>query len=146
MPPSGAAIVPVALFVSMDEPCMGLYELNQMAPDSKSIRRYQIIRVLRGDRIAEYRKDLGSRTSFIAPEFRVPGGVIDTRTKRISIMHTVGELIDIANFQREGIIRQPDKPKPTDLVKGYHDHMDQKAKLRRKASSFGALHKVQRGS
>ena len=145
MPSNAATLVPVALFVRMDEPCMGLFELNQMSPDFKGVRRYQIIRVLRGDRIAEWRKDLGPRTAFIAPEFRVPGGVIDEKTGRFEILHTVGELKDIADFQRDGIIRQPEPPTPTDLVKGYHDQMDQKRKMRRKASSFGALHKIQRG-
>lgn len=127
--------------VRMDEPCFGLFELVQQSPGSKGFRRYQILLVVRDDRVSEFRRDLGPASSFTAPEFRIPGGVREGR--KIYIEHTVGELADIADLQRNGYFDQPEIV-PTDLIGGYHDHVDQVKKHRTKASHFGPLHRVQR--
>ena len=87
-------------YVLLDEPCLGLYEMNLQAPDSSGFRRYQIIYVMRGDKPAEMRKDMGKAKSFTANQFRIPGGAKDEVTGRYYIEHTVGELIDIANHMR----------------------------------------------
>jgi glycine/D-amino acid oxidase-like deaminating enzyme len=129
--------------VNLDEKCMGLYELVQMAPGSKGWRRYQVILVLRGDQVAEMRRDLGPAKSFKADEFRIPGGVYDETTGRIDPLHTVGELYDIAEALRDGRFAK-EKPEPTDLIQGYHDEQDKKAKRRRKVSHFGPRLRVQR--
>ena len=87
--------------VLYDEPCYGLYEVNYKSPDRKSQRRFQVIVVVRNDNLAEYRKDLGRTKEFKGiDQFRIPGGVINETTGRIDILHTVGELIDIADYLR----------------------------------------------
>ena len=87
-------------YVKADEPCMGLYEMNLRPPHSKVHKRYQIIHVIRNGKITEYRESLGLAKKFKADQFRVPGGVIDQHSGRISIEHTVGELKDIADYLR----------------------------------------------
>lgn len=86
-------------FVINDEPCFGLSEINQMAPDNSAWHRYQLIEVVRDDRIATYRKDMGLAKDFTADQFTIPGGAIDKG--KIYIEHTVGELKDIAFQLRE---------------------------------------------
>ena len=88
-------------YVLMDEPCLSLSEINLQSPGNKGFHRYRIIRVIReGDKVADYRKDLGKVKKFKGvDQFRIPGGVIDDKGK-IDIVHTVGELIDLANSVR----------------------------------------------
>jgi len=88
-------------YVLKDEPCLGLYELNYQAPDNSGFHRYQIILVIRNDRPAEYRKDLGLAKKFKGvDQLRIPGGVRDKATGKIAIAHTVGQLMDIADQLR----------------------------------------------
>ena len=51
---------PITLTIAPGEKAMALYEITEQAPDSSGLRRYQIILVNRGDRLAEYRIDMGS--------------------------------------------------------------------------------------
>ncbi len=84
-----------------DEPCLGLFELNFKSPDQRSRRRYQIVVVMRNDKPAECRHDLGLASKFKkVDQFRIPGGVTNRETGRIEICHTVGELMDIADHLR----------------------------------------------
>lgn len=86
-------------FIRLDEPCYGLFELNFQSPGSRGFHRYQIIQVIRNDRIAEFRKDLGASKKFKGiDQFRIPGGFKSNGT--VHIVHKVGELIDIANEMR----------------------------------------------
>lgn len=87
--------------VNLNEPCLGLYELNLKSPDQHSRRRYQIIVVMRNDKPAEFRKDMGLAKKFKADQLRIPGGGQDEVTGKFWIVHTVGELMDIANQMRD---------------------------------------------
>ena len=117
--------------VSMDEPCFGLSEVELQAPGSRGLHRYQIMYVVRGDRLAEMRRDLGPVAKFKGvQQFRVPGGIIDEKTGKGEIVHTVGELIDIADFLRAGRIPEPEV-ETRDLTTAYHETMD----LRRRRAS-----------
>jgi len=88
-------------WVAFNEPCMGLYELDYQSPGSKGIHRYQIILVVREDKTYEYRKDLGSSKKFKGiDQIRIPGGVVNKWTGKMHIVHTVGELMDIADKLR----------------------------------------------
>lgn len=87
-------------YVLLDEPCLGLYEMNLQSTGSRGFRRYQIIYVMRGDKPAEMRRDMGSAKSFTANQFRIPGGAKDEVSGRYYIEHTVGELVDIADYMR----------------------------------------------
>ena len=131
--------------VVMDEPCFSLKEMLGPAPDSRSVRRWQTIRVIRyGDRLAEFRRDLGEASGFTAGEFIIPGGVIDEATGRIEIEHTVGELIDIADLIRSDKYERPEPPKGIDLVQSYQDGPDKRRRKRRAISQFGPAFKIER--
>ncbi len=121
----GLQVVPVALTVSMDEPALILYEVNQPAPDSQSVRRYRHIVVVRGDKPATYTEDLGLASNF-GEQVSIPGGVAEGG--QFQAVHTVGELIDYARelgrkpFDVESIARE-------DLIGGYHDVADMRRRV-----------------
>ena len=93
-------LLPATLEISYDELAYSLSELIQPSPLGAP-RRFQIILVIRDNDLAEYRIDLGPSSDFTAPEFRSPGGIVDEITGRGEILHTVGELKDIAIEMRE---------------------------------------------
>jgi hypothetical protein len=88
------------IVVSDDEPCVGLYELDYQSPGSRGFHRYQILLVIRDDRQAEAWIDLGLTSNFKADQIRIPGGIRNDITGRFDIVHTVGELRDIADTIR----------------------------------------------
>jgi len=116
-------LISAAIEVHLDEPAFNLVEVNLQAPDSKGWRRYQIISVVRGQRLAEYREDLGAAKDFTADVFRIPGGVWDASTRRMEVLHSVGELREVAEAVRLGPTVRPEI-QPHDLITGYHDHVD----------------------
>jgi hypothetical protein len=124
--------------VSNDEKCALLAEVNLRSPDSRGFRRYQILYVVRNDQLTECRIDLGPRENFTAAQFRVLGGW------EHHIDHTVGELRDIAEFQRTGRVPVPEV-EPTDVVGEWHDLIDRRRKARRNQSTFGPHGHHQRG-
>lgn len=120
-------------FVSMDEPCLNLTELHQQSPGSRGWRRYQVLIVMRGDRPAEFRTDMGPAERFkdVQP-FRVLGGAVDEQTGRFHIEHTVGELIDIANFLREDhVAPAPDPMTAPEMMRRYHETKDRQRRRRK---------------
>lgn len=137
--PPPKRVVPATPFVHPDEKCALLAEVNLPTPDSRGVHRYQVLYVVRGDALAEHRVDLGPRANFAAAQFRVPGGVGN------DILHTVGELRDIADWQRAGLQPMP-VPEPADLVGEWHDLNDRRRKARRNQSLFGPNGHHQRGS
>ena len=116
-------LISAAIEVHLDEPAFNLSEVNIQAPDNSGWRRYQIIYVVRGERMAEYREDLGPKDNFTADAFRIPGGVWDASTKRMEVLHSVGELREIAEYGRLGPTVKPQIEK-RDLVSEYNEHMD----------------------
>ena len=116
-------LIGAAIEVHLDEPAFNLVEMNLQAPDSSGWRRYQIISVVRGQRLAEYREDLGAAKDFTADAFRIPGGVWDAATRRMEVLHSVGELREVAEAIRLGPTVRPEIT-PRDLVSEYHDHVD----------------------
>ena len=101
-------------YVSMDEPCVMLFEFEKYG------RRHRHIWVIRDDAGAEYRKDIGPADG--ARQILLSGGEPEDGTD--GIVETVGSLIDCANdiklhpFETEGIVK-------TDLAGAYHDRADQ---------------------
>lgn len=87
-------------YIEESEPCFGLYEMNLQSPGSRGFHRYEIIYIIRDNKPAEFRRDLGLTKKFKHDEIRIPGGAIDETTGKIYIEHTVGELRDIANWIR----------------------------------------------
>lgn len=117
-------IIPATLWISDDEPCFALTEINRNTPDGKDIRRYQTIRVIRGDWFADSERDLGSRKNFAAETFSIPGGVI-TDNEKIEIYHSVGELKDIADDLRNSQTDRSELP-VTDMATMYQEIQDTK--------------------
>lgn len=128
--------------VSLDEPAFSLVERNLLSPDSRSLRRYQIILVVRGDRLAEYREDMGPAESFAADELGVTGGVIQEGTGRCEIVHTVGEVREIADMLRDGRLSIEVEPAP--LWPRFFDELDVAQRERARISAYGPLVKVER--
>ncbi len=83
-------------YVLTDEPAMNLREENFVSPITHQWHRYQIIEVVRDDRVAEYREDMGPSKNFKHGQIRVMGGAIDPSTKKIYIEETVGTLREYA--------------------------------------------------
>ena len=119
------SLLPATLEVSYDELAFNLSELIQPAPVGAP-RRFQIILVLRNGALAEYRTDLGPASEFTTPEFRIIGGVVDETTGRGEILHTVGELKDMADAM-------PIHPAPVvqrrDIWGAYYDYLDGKRNI-----------------
>ncbi len=78
-------------YIKQDEPCFNLSELDLLSPEGE-LRRYQVYTVVRNDKLATYRKDIGATKAFKTDQIRIPGGVIDEDSKRMFIEHTAGEL------------------------------------------------------
>jgi|TARA_R100000306_G_C4373799_1_gene141089 hypothetical protein len=114
------AITPITLAVTMDEPAFCLVEVNLLTPDSQAHHRYRKISVVRDDAIAEYNEDLGPIDHFTTGQFRVPGGVVDENTGHIECLHTVGELVDIAEYYHAHI--HTPEIEPDDLYEGFLRH------------------------
>lgn len=81
----------VATTIFGDEKAFSLLELHLQSPNNRGVRRYQIIEVNRGDKITEWRKDMGPAKNW--------KGV-----KQLSIpslwIHSVDELLDLADELR----------------------------------------------
>ena len=107
--------------IRAEEPAFSLSELNMQSPLG-SLRRYRVICVVRGDKLAQHFEDLGPAQSFTTPLFRIPGGVSDG--KRIEIVHSVAELVDIAEHMVD-VPALPDSYEPRDLLHEYIDNRDQ---------------------
>jgi len=117
-------LLPATLEISYDELAYSLSELIQPSPLGAP-RRFQIILVIRDNDLAEYRIDLGPSSDFTAPEFRIPGGIVDEITGRGEILHTVGELKDIAIEMRER--GMPTLPK-RDIWQEFYDQQEEQEK------------------
>lgn len=77
-------LVPATTYVLGDEKALALAEVNDKSPDGLH-RRYQVIWVVRDDKMTEYREDIGAVTE--QPPFRIPS----------YMEHTVNELREMAN-------------------------------------------------
>ena len=93
MPPS---LMAATLTISPDEKAMALVEVNLVRPDGRGFHRYQIIYVVRGDKLAEWRQDLGPRSQFVGAEFRLVGGIWHA-DGRAELIETVGHLQELAD-------------------------------------------------
>lgn len=88
-------------YISEDEPCLGLFEMNLQSPGNRGWHRYQLIYVMRGDFPSEFRRDMGLAKKLKDVQIRIPGGAWDEFTGRYYVEHTVGELVEMARDMRE---------------------------------------------
>jgi len=107
--------------VHEDEPCVSLKETVEPSPFGGR-HRYQIIRVRRGERIAEFRRDLGKARKFRAGQFVIPGCGDDNMP-----VERVGDLVEIADYMREQKPRHPEMPMQ-DLLSGYYEARNEQLK------------------
>lgn len=139
-------LIPATLTISNDEPCFLLVETTLQSPGNAGWHRYQLAYVVRGQWLAEYREDLGPAEQWAGvPGFRALGGIIDQDNSRLLIEHTVGELRDIAEAHRMGLIHEPEIV-PTDLIAGYHDELDARRRQRRHLTVIGPGGMTQRSA
>ena len=133
---------PSTLVIDKDEPCFNLSELNQLSPPpDQALHRFQIILVVRNDRLAEYRQDLGPTSKYTRPEFRIPGGV-EVGHGRVEILHTVAELQEVADHLRNMRFEFPFVP--TDLATEYRKFVERSPALVAHRTTFGPAGKVLR--
>ena len=130
--------------VRLGEPCYSLKEIMGPAPDSKSVRRWQAITVIRQDRPVQFRRDMGRADTFKAGEFGVITGLTDPTTGRIECLHTVGEAIDIANYLRSDAYEPLPTPVASDLIGQYHELPDRQRRARKRQSQSGPVARIQR--
>jgi len=85
------SIISIATTILGNEKAMGIYEIHEQSPNNLGFHRYQIIHVIRGDRIAEFRRDMGLARNFVkVRQLRIPS----------YMEHTVDELIALADELR----------------------------------------------
>lgn len=126
-----------------DEPCWGLHEFEERAPDSRGHHRYRVITVVRGEAFYEYREDMGPADTCPLEPFVIPGGVWENG--RPNVVETVGRLVEIANRMHAGYLEPKERPAASDLIGGYHDLPDRRRRQRKRQSQFGPLARIQRG-
>jgi len=88
-------------WVSEDEPCLGLFEIEEQSPMSRGFHRYQVVYVLRGGKPAEYRRDMGHIRKWKGvAQLRIPGGAPSETHDTFYIEETVGRLRESADQLR----------------------------------------------
>lgn len=138
--------------ITMDEPALSLWEGVLTAPDYRGRFRYQIIRVIRQDRPAEFRLNMGPDALWTGPDgFHIPGGDIVLmdgtmimipavipyeKIRRITIVHTVGELRDMADIMRDAPSRLL-QIEPRDMLSDLRTQNQDFLKWDRFVSTFG---------
>ena len=133
-PDTGYTKHPPVYEIDPDEMIHGYLELNLTAPDSKSVRRYQIIIVQRGQERAEYMADMGIDSLWGIDQICIPGEFIITAAKAM----------DVANEIRMNKMQEQLSIEPEDLYNGYFDMVDEAIKNASHISQFGPSYKVQR--
>jgi len=133
-PATGFNTLPCTEVIDSDEDIWGLWELNLTAPDTQSVRRYQVIVVWRIDGRAQYLIDMGPKDIYPVDQISIPGMWIISVAKA----RDVADEIRYKNLQQEMSIE------PEDLYNGYFDEMDIQRLQMKRISQFGKHHMVQR--
>lgn len=124
----------IARWVSEDEPCYLLAELNLLNASNMARHRYQVIKVVRQDRLMTAYVDLGPATAFIADELVIPGGYVG-ENGRGYVFSTLGELREIAEKMRAQPLRR--EVEPSDLMGDYLWLLEERERFRQRQSTFG---------
>lgn len=144
------SITPIATTVSPDEKAFALIELN-MTPYSflkagrkgkpkswSGMHRWQVIYVNRGDRLAEYHRDMGDAALYEVGSLRIPS----------LWEHTVAELQDIADnvrsLKRQQRSMMAELQGESTLLRDAEAFVEEVYKRRRRRSVFGPAISVQR--
>jgi hypothetical protein len=111
-------------FVTDDDPCLLLEELNLQSPDSKGFHRYQILTVMRNDKPVQFKTDLGKAEGFTADQIIILGGVKDEVTGKFYIEETVGRLKNYANRYRNKSPIDKDELPRRDIIKEFTEQAE----------------------
>ena len=121
--------------VSADEPCFYLAEANLPAQDGRGKDRFQVLKVVRRDRLVTAYVRLGPAKGFHADLFNMLGGVVGDNGKG-QAYHTVAELQEAAEELRS---RPPHRVQELGDLQGlYRNSIEETKKLARHASTFAA--------
>ena len=123
------------------EPCWYLSEINRPARDSRGVRRYQTITVIRNDRRVKLERDLGDARLF-GEEFQLICGVPDGKGGG-EALYTVDEAIRMAQDMN---LTPPTKTevKPKDWTKIFWENIEERNKWMKGQSIFGPNYKKER--
>lgn len=114
------SLLPVTSAVNGREPCFEMAEINRVLPKpGAGMRRMQFIRVVRGDKIWEFQRDLGPAAKYKGDEILIPGYSRRAHGK-YAVVHTVEELLDIADAFRQEKAHQSET-QPQDMKKLYEE-------------------------
>lgn len=124
-----------------DEPCWYLGEFNLPSKSGKTRCRYQLLRVVRDDRLVTAYVYLGPASKYKADQFQMIGGYV--QNGRGCAVHTVAELRDGADELRS---RPPmsQQVEPSDLQGVWREFVDQRERKRKAQSTYGPKGFVQR--
>lgn len=129
----------VAQAVYENEPCYYLGEFNLPSKSGKSKSRYQMLRVVRDDRLVTAYVYLGPARKFDAAQFQMIGGY--TSNGRGYAVHTVAELRDGADELRSA---PPPSVVASDMQGQFIEQIDQIARMRKGKSTYGSGGFIQR--
>ena len=123
------------------EPCWYLSEIKRPARDSRGVRRYQTITVIRNDRRVKLERDLGDARLF-GEEFQLICGVPDGKGGG-EALYTVDEAIRMAQDMN---LTPPPKTevKPKDWTKIFWENIEERNKWKKGQSIFGPNYKKER--
>ena len=117
------AIEAVTKVVLADEPCFLLAEENRLSRSGKTMVRYQLLKIVRNDRLVTAYIYLGPAKKFHADQFHMLGGVVDENGRGVAV-HTVAELQAGAEELRS---RPPRRElEPMDLPGLWIDYVDER--------------------
>lgn len=116
--------------VNGSEPCFGLSEQNVVTLQAGvGVRRMQIIQVVRNDRIAEFRRDLGPASAFKTEEFAFPGA-IPLGNGRWEVLETVERLEAAANEFRAKYDKPHERQEPEDFKEQFEAYASRRRDAR----------------
>ena len=116
------------------EPCFYLGEFNLPSRSGKSRSRFQLLRVVRNDTLVTAYVYLGPAGKFLADQFQMIGGTF-TDDGRGQAVHTVAELQEGARELRSRPLRR--EIEPQDLQGAFRNHIEERGRRARHASTFG---------
>ena len=128
-----SAVDAITKAITKDEWCYMLVEMNLPSRSGRSLSRYQILRVVRGDHLETAYVYMGPARKFEADQLLIPGGqVVDGKGRA---WHTVAELMEMADELRA---KPPHREaEPSDLQEAFSNMVEEKKRKRNKKSSFG---------
>jgi hypothetical protein len=120
--------------VFADEPCFWLAEFNLPSRSGKTKSRYQLLKIVRNDRLVTAYIYLGPARKFNNDGFNMLGGIMKPNGRGHAV-HTVGELQEGAEELRS---RDADHSiEPPDLKQAFQNMNEEKGRQRKHISTFG---------